>query len=205
MKYHETHDLKHWNVAYLPIDPLDLGREYEAVIRINSQSGKGGVALVLERDYGIELPKWMHAELSEVVQLAVEKSGEEISPEKIKALYDSNFVENSKEWTLNRYNLNTEGGQVAAQFVIGESGQEITGNGAGVVEALCDALTRKHGQAIRVTQFDEHSVSRGTRAQALACTALLINGKTYSAVALNDDISTAALQSVLTAYEKSLM
>ena len=204
MKYHEAHDLKYWDVAYLPIDPLDLGREYEAVIRINSQSGKGGVALVLERDYGIELPKWMHAELSKVVQLAVEKSGEEISPEKIKALYETHFVEAGAQWKLNRYDLHTEGGQVSAQFVIGDSGEEIAGSGAGVVEALCGALTQKYGHKIRVTQFDEHTLSRGTRAQALACTALLINGATYAAVAVNDDISTAALQSVLTAFEKSV-
>ena len=165
--------------------------------------GKGGVALVLERDYGIELPKWMHAELSKVVQLAVEKSGEEISPEKIKALYEENFVQSGADWTLTSYKSKTEGGQVSAKFVIGE-GEKIAGNGGGVVEALCMALTSKHGQKIRVTQFDEHTLSRGTRAQALACTALLIDGKTYSAVAVNEDISTAALQSVLTAFEKSV-
>ncbi|MGB1311563.1 MAG: alpha-isopropylmalate synthase regulatory domain-containing protein, partial [Leucothrix sp.] len=204
MKYHEAHDLKHWNVAYLPIDPLDLGREYEAVIRINSQSGKGGVALVLERDYGIELPKWMHVELSKVVQHAVEQTGEEISPEKIKALYEENFVATDAAWQLSRYDLSTEGGQVSAQFVIGDSGEAISGHGAGVVEALCDALTQKHGKAIRVMQFDEHSLSRGTRAQALASTALLVDGATYAAVAVNDDISTAALQSVLTAFQKSV-
>ena len=199
-KYHEEHGLEKWNVAYLPINPADLGRHYEAIVRINSQSGKGGVALVLERDFGIELPKWMHSELSRVVQQAVEASGEEISSTKIKALFDSHFIETSDEWLLNRFDLHTEAGRIWAQFAMGESGPTIKGQGTGAVEALCDALTSTYGKTIEVTQFDEHSLSRGTSAQAQACVALNIEGNFYSAVAINDDISTAALQAVLTAF-----
>ena len=200
IKYHEEHGQEKWNVAYLPIDPADLGREYEAVIRINSQSGKGGVALVLERDYGIELPKWMHIELSRVVQKAVEASGEEISPAKIKALYEKHFVQSSAEWRLDRYELQTEAGQIRAQFTLGNAGPVIKGQGGGAVEALCDALTQTYGQAIQVTNFDEHSLSRGTKSLAQACIGLRVNGKTSAAVAVNEDISTAALQAVLTAF-----
>ncbi|PWQ99909.1 2-isopropylmalate synthase [Leucothrix pacifica] len=203
IKHHEQHGYEKWNVAYLPIDPADLGRHYEAIVRINSQSGKGGVALVLERDYGIELPKWMHIELSRVVQKAVEASGEEISSEKIKSLFDEHFIRTNEEWLLDRFDLHTEAGQIWGQFALGESGPVIKGQGTGAVEALCDALTATYGKAIEVTQFDEHSLSRGTTAQAQACIALSIEGSTYTAVAINDDISTAALQALLTAYSQS--
>lgn len=200
IKFHVKHNREKWNVAYLPIDPADLGRHYEAVVRINSQSGKGGVALVLERDYGIELPKWMHIELSRVVQKAVESSGEEISSDKIKTLFDTHFIHVSEAWQLNRFDLHTEEGQVWGQFVLSESSPVIKGQGTGVVEALCDALTQAYGKTIEVTQFDEHSLSRGTSALAQACVALTIEGKSHSAVAVNEDISTAALQAVLTAF-----
>jgi len=203
IKYHEEHGQEKWNVAYLPIDPADLGREYEAVIRINSQSGKGGVALVLERDYGIELPKWMHVELSRVVQQAVEASGEEISPPKIKALYEEHFVQSPAEWRLDRYELQTEAGQIRAQFTLGNAGPVIKGQGGGAVEALCDALGQVYGLDIQVTNFDEHSLSRGTKSLAQACIGLSVNGQSHTAVSVNEDISTAALQAVLTAFAAS--
>ena len=203
IRFHKDNNREQWNVAYLPIDPEDLGRNYEAVVRINSQSGKGGVALVLERDYGIELPKWMHGELSLVVQRAVETSGEEISPTSIKSLYEKHFVEVDEQWTLNRYDLHTEAGQIWAQFALSEDGPMMKGQGTGAVEALCDALSKTYDKSIEVTQFDEHSLSTGTTAQALASISVLVDGKPYSAVAVNDDISAAALQAVLTAFSRS--
>ena len=203
IKFHKVNEREKWNVAYLPIDPEDLGRNYEAVVRINSQSGKGGVALVLERDYGIELPKWMHGELSLVVQRAVESTGEEISSENIKSLYEKHFVEVDEQWTLNRYDLHTEAGQIWAQFALSEDGPMMKGQGTGAVEALCDALSKTYDKSIEVTQFDEHSLSIGTTAQALASMSMLVDGKPHSAVAVNDDISAAALQAVLTAFSRS--
>ena len=201
--FHKVNNRDKWNVAYLPIDPEDIGRNYEAVVRINSQSGKGGVALVLERDYGIELPKWMHSELSLVVQRAVETTGEEISPSNIKSLFDKNFVEVDEKWILNRYNLQTEAGQIQAEFALSEDGEMIKGQGTGAVEALCDALSKTYKKSIEVTQFDERSLSTGTTAKALASISVLVDGKHQSAVAVNDDISTAALQAVLTAFSRT--
>jgi 2-isopropylmalate synthase len=205
ISYHETHNLPFWDVAYLPIDPRDIGREYEAVIRINSQSGKGGVALVLERDYGIALPKWMHSELSKVVQKATEVTGEEISPANIKALFDQYFTDAAPHWLLSGYDLHTEAGLVSARFTLGDStlgysSQILTGKGAGAVEALCDALSQQFNTEINITQFDEHSLTQGTTAQAQACVALTINGDAYAAVAVAADTSAAALQAVLTAF-----
>ena len=200
--YHEVNNSLFWEVAYLPIDPRDIGREYEAVIRINSQSGKGGVALVLERDYGITLPKWMHSELSKVVQQATESSGEEISPVNIHTLFNKHFTTVPAPWLLQEYDLHTEDGKVNAQFVIGLS-DTLTGSGTGAVDALCDALSQRYNTAIEIVQFDEHSLTKGTTAQAQTSIALTVNGVSFSAVAVATDTSASALQAVLTAFAQS--
>ena len=200
VNYHKEHNQLHWDVAYLPIDPRDISREYEAVVRINSQSGKGGVALVLERDFGIELPKWMHVPLSKKVQSAAEEQGIEVSPSAIKAIYEQCFVNVPAQWQLNDYELHTESNQVSAQFTIGET--KFSGKGAGALEALCDALTSEYSCSIAVSQFDEHAIGGGTDAQALASICVTINGVEEYAVATNEDTSAAALQAMLTAFSR---
>lgn len=200
VNYHTEHQQTHWNVAYLPIDPRDIGREYEAVIRINSQSGKGGVALVLERDFGIELPKWMHAPLSQQVQQAAETQGVELSAVTIKTIYEQSLVSVPAQWQLNDYELHTDSNQVSAQFSIGEA--QFSGKGAGALEALCDALAKQYQCEIEVSHFDEHSIGAGTDAQALASICVAINGALEYAVATNEDTSAAALQAMLTAFSR---
>jgi 2-isopropylmalate synthase len=200
VNYHKEHNQLHWDVAYLPIDPRDISREYEAVVRINSQSGKGGVALVLERDFGIELPKWMHTPLSKKVQRAAEEQGIEVSPSSIKAIYEQSFVTVAPQWQLSDYELHTESSQVSAQFTIGST--QFSGKGAGALEALCDALASEYRCTIEVSQFDEHSIGAGTDAQALASICVAINGAVEYAVATNEDTSAAALQAMLTAFSR---
>ena len=198
VNYHKEHNQEHWDVAYLPIDPRDISREYEAVVRINSQSGKGGVALVLERDYGIELPKWMHVPLSKVVQTAAEQQGVEVSPEVIYTLYQKHFVEVTDAWTMTRYDLHTDEQQVSARFQIGDA--EFSGQGAGALEALKDALSNHYQCQFEVTQFDEHAIGSGTGAKAQATVAVEVDGATEYAVSISEDTSSAALQAMLTAF-----
>lgn len=198
VNYHKEHNQEHWDVAYLPIDPRDISREYEAVVRINSQSGKGGVALVLERDYGIELPKWMHVPLSKVVQSAAEQQGVEVSPGVIYTLYQKHFVEVADAWTMTRYDLHTDEQQVSARFQIGDA--EFSGQGAGALEALKDALSNHYQCQFEVTQFDEHAIGSGTDAKAQATVAVEVDGETEYAVAISEDTSSAALQAMLTAF-----
>jgi len=201
VNYHTEHKLEHWEVAYLPIDPRDIGREYEAVVRINSQSGKGGVALVLERDYGIELPKWMHVVLSKLVQKAAEEQKVEVSSKNIKAIYDQNFVQVDQLWQLQSYDLHTQDSQVNAIFTF--AGNEYQGVGAGALEAICDALNNHFGCEIEVLQYDQHALNRGTDAQALACIQVKIDTETFTAVAQDEDTSNATLQALLTAVSRS--
>jgi 2-isopropylmalate synthase len=201
INYHKEHKLTHWEVAYLPIDPRDIGREYEAVVRINSQSGKGGVALVLERDYGIELPKWMHIPLSKLVQKAAEEQKVEVSPKNIKRIYDEHFVEVDSAWQLQSYELHTQGQQLEAKFTFGD--REYEGKGAGALEAICDALTAHYACEIEVLHYDQHALNSGTDAQALACIQVKIDQQVFTAVAQNEDTSNATLQALLTAVSHS--
>lgn len=199
MAYHQTHNLSHWEVAYLPIDPGDLGRKYEQVVRINSQSGKGGVALVLERDHGITLPRWMQQAFSQRVQQQTEASGKEISSKQIYQLFMSEFVEVPPQWTLHDYHIHSDHAEVRAEFHIGESNIKgsFHGHGAGAFEALTQALNAAYGVKINVTTFDEHAMTHGTRAQALAMVLVEIEGKTRIACAIDEDSTKAGLQALL--------
>lgn len=202
--FHKQHDKSHWDVAYLPIDPRDIGREYEAVVRINSQSGKGGVALVLERDYGIELPKWMHPVLSKIVQQATETSGVEVSPQQIKQLYDTYFVAVDPAWQLRDYRLNavTSEDSIIIEGCFNLHQGALEGSGAGALEALSDVLSRQYSCPIEVTQFDQHAMTKGTDAQALACIEMHVNGVVCHAVAQAEDTTAATLQAMLTAFSR---
>lgn len=201
MAYHAAKELPHWSVAYLPIDPMDIGREYDAVVRINSQSGKGGVALVLERDYGIELPKWMHSALSKVVQQATEQSGREIASTEIKALYEQHFVNVASEWVLEGYDLHTDTGRTEAEIRV--AGETLKGSCTGAVGALCAALAERFDCAIEVTHFDEFAITKGTQAQARACVGIKLDDVQQFAVAVAADTSAATLQAVLTAFSRA--
>lgn len=185
-----------WQVAYLPIDPADLGRRYEEVVRINSQSGKGGVALVLERDYGITLPRWMQIELAQVVQAASEESGGEIDSYSIHRLFERHFMAVPDAMRLHTYNLQRDDKGVAAIVETG-NGDTLEGRGEGAVEALIDALSRRMGVKIEVESYEEFAVDSGTKAEAMACMRLKVNGEMLSAAAQAQDTTTAVLQAVL--------
>ncbi|WP_414039172.1 2-isopropylmalate synthase [Acidithiobacillus sp. M4-SHS-6] len=195
-----------WEVPYLPIDPADLGRNYEAVVRINSQSGKGGVSHVLERDYGISLPRWLAQELSALVQQVSEQQPGEISAKQIYALFDKHFVQNHGDWQMQRYRLQREGDRVIATVVMGSDAHPriLQGKGSGAVGALVDALIQRAGIYAEVEQFDQHALEAGTGARAMACARVsLESGERASAVSFGEDTTEAALQSVLSAIGKA--
>ena len=204
LQFHHDKGLAHWEVAYLPINPADLGRDYEAVVRINSQSGKGGVAHVLERDYGIELPKWMHQHVSNVVQKAAEQAGSEVRSKEIKALFDDHFVAVPAGWNLRGYDLSSHNQQTEATFRI-EAAEpiELTGRGVGALEALADALGRHYGVAIKVSQFDEHALRQGTDSDAIASVCVSVDGVDSVAAAIHEDTTTANLQALLSAVGRA--
>tara|TARA_A100001391_G_scaffold190328_1_gene162523 strand:+ start:1530 stop:3203 length:1674 start_codon:yes stop_codon:yes gene_type:complete len=191
-----------WRVAYLPIDPADLGRRYEEVVRINSQSGKGGVTHVLERDYGISLPRWLQQEMAKLVQSDAEEDGGEIDSRRVHQRFNSDYLEVPNGWTLRSYDLHRGEEGVQAQISIGDERSPVTvlsGRGEGAVGALVEALNRRQGWQLQVEAFDEYSLGDNTEANAMACVRVQVGGHTQSAVALAADTTAAALQAILSA------
>ena len=187
-----------WQVAYLPIDPCDVGRSYEEVVRINSQSGKGGVLYVFEREFGITLPRWLQIELSRVVQRHAEQSGGEVGSAVIRQLFDDAYVAVPEGWRLGNFDIHRDGSRVRVVASIG--GKDLAGEGNGAVEALMDALRRVHGVNGSVEAFDEYALGSGTAASAMACIKLQVGTEVSVGVALAEDTTTATLQAVLSAF-----
>lgn len=186
-----------WDIAYLPIDPRDVGRRYEEVVRINSQSGKGGVLHVLERDYGMTLPRWLQIEFSRVVQKVAEEEAVEVDAARIHALFEEHYLQVPKGWQLTDYKVqrDQQGVQLNACFhdyVLGGFGQ-------GVIEALVSGLQQHKEVSVAIEAFDEFAISDGTDAKAMACVKALVNGKEYSAAAIARDTTEAALQAITSA------
>ncbi|AHI29899.1 hypothetical protein AU14_00655 [Marinobacter similis] len=155
------------------IDPFDVGRRYEEVVRINSQSGKGGVAYVLERDYNISLPRWLQIEFSKTVQREAETNGGEIDSLTIHRLFEERYLKVHKDWELRGYDLHRDANGVRADVTVGSEAQPVTlqGRGLGAVEAVSDALEQRFGIAIAVEAYDEFALGEGTNANALPVSA----------------------------------
>ena len=187
-----------WDVAYLPIDPRDLGRRYEEVVRINSQSGKGGVLHVLEQQFGITLPRWLQIDFSRVVQAEAERSGGEVDATRIHALFQQAYVAMPAGWQLQDYALDRREDTVQARLTLDDGGS-LAGSGSGAVAALVAAVAARHGLTLEVEGFDEFSLGDGTGARAMACVRVRRGDREGLAVALAEDTTAAALQAVLSA------
>ncbi|MFT5575837.1 MAG: 2-isopropylmalate synthase [Bermanella sp.] len=184
-----------WNVAYLPIDPSDIGRRYEDVVRINSQSGKGGVAHVLERDYNIDLPRWLQQEFSRLVQKQAEDQGGEIDSLSIRRLFEEHYLAVPKGWTLKNYDLHRSDSGISATASV-SNGRDYQGVGQGVLEAIVQAVAAEQGVRIDIDEYNEFAVEAGTSANALACIRATIGGETTSAASLGEDTTSAMLQAL---------
>jgi 2-isopropylmalate synthase len=192
-----------WQVAYLPIDPRDLGRDYQAVIRINSQSGKGGIAFVLERDHGLRLPRWLQVELAPLVQRASEDGGGEVGSDAIHRLFMENFVKVDPV-RLAGYRLDRRDGRDTLEArVTGSHGERVLrGEGEGALAALIDAWQRDSGQSVHVVDYSEHAASEGTEALAVAYVLLSVDGRRLCGVGLDHDAVSAALKAILSACNR---
>lgn len=192
-----------WEVAYLPIDPSDVGRRYEEVVRINSQSGKGGVVHVLERDYGITLPRWLQVEFAKVVQQDAEHTGGEINAARVHQLFNRHYLQVASDWQMQSYDLQRGNDGVQGKIRIsGDGAVMLSGKGSGAVSVLVDALSQRYDIEISVEAFDEFSLGDGTDANAMACVRVKIGEQQCSAAALAEDTTSAALQSVLNAMAR---
>ncbi len=190
-----------WDVAYLPIDPRDIGRTYQEVIRINSQSGKGGVAYVLQRDYGYELPRWLQVDFSQSVQELAEKSEAEVASEDIHCLFESTYLRGEAGWTLGRYQLAREEGEDALTATLHTPAGEacLSGRGNGVIDAFVNALESHFARRIVVVEYSEHTLGQSADAEAVCYVQLNVEGARPCGVGRSHDIVQATLNAILSA------
>lgn len=196
-----------WEVPYLPVDPSDIGRTYEAVIRINSQSGKGGVAFVMEQDYGLVLPRALQVEFSQVVQRITDTTERELSPEEIWRAFESTYLETEGEGiTLAdpRIEIDSKGKERSIQLSIFLDGKQrtISGAGNGPIAALVDALRCGCGLDVEVNDYHEHSVGKGADARAVAYVQVGLGQNTGYGVGRDENIVTASVVAVLNAVSR---
>jgi len=197
-----------WVVPYLPIDPQDVGRSYEAVIRINSQSGKGGVAYVLEADYGLQLPRRLQVEFSQVVQDFADKSGKEITASQIWQAFNDEYLALESPYAfVNHQTLSDAHASEVRNLtgIIRENGKEVTisGRGNGPIDAFMDALKRHSGIDLKVIDYREHSVGAGNDAAAVAyLETKLPDGRTVFGVGKDSNIVTASLKAIISATNR---
>jgi len=198
-----------WAVPYLPIDPQDVGRDYEAVIRINSQSGKGGVAYILEKDHGLTLPRKLQMEFSQIIQEIADQSGKEISSEMIWKAFNDEYLslETPYGFLGQQSSTDTHASEVRnLTATLRENGKEVkvSGQGNGPIDAFMDALKKHSGIELKVIDYREHSVGLGNDAAAVAyLETRLKDGRTVYGVGMNPNIVTASLKAVVSAANRA--
>jgi 2-isopropylmalate synthase len=191
-----------WEVPYLPIDPRDLGRSYEAIIRINSQSGKGGVAYLLKADYGLDLPRLLQVEFSGIVQEMTDRTGKEATGAEIWRLFEKTYLDAEAPVVLVDYEMLPDaqrGRHLRATIRHNGIEQRIEGRGNGPIDAFIDALRRGAGIALEFLDYREHAVTAGSSAKAAAYVQVRAPGGSRFGVGLDENIVTASLQAVASA------
>ena len=198
-----------WDVPYLPIDPADIGRTYDAVIRVNSQSGKGGIAYLLERDYGLSLPRLLQIEFSQVIQQITDATGKELTAAEIRAAFDREYAAAAGPIVFvdHRTQHSAAGAveRMVARLMVDGVEVELTGAGNGPVDAFVHALRDGAGFDIHVQNYHEHGVGSGEDATAVAYVQLRIGSdRAVYGVGFDSNIVTATLRAVVGAVNRGL-
>jgi 2-isopropylmalate synthase len=202
----ETGGRTHWDVPYLTIDPRDLGREYREVIRVNSQSGKGGVAYLLESEFGIELPKDMQREFGPIANDLVDALGREVKGEELKAMFWKEYVERTTPWSLIHFHADGVDGVFRCRASVRKDGAELklNGEGNGPIAAFVNALANGGAPKFEVTNYREHALSAGEGASAISYIQIkLADGKVRWGAAVDTNIELASIKAVLSALNRA--
>lgn len=190
-----------WEVPYLPIDPADLGRTYEAVIRVNSQSGKGGVAYLLEQEYGLCLPRTLQIEFSQSVQRATDQLGVELSPSALYALLERDYLTQEQPFSLQEHSLIEERGTTSVRIQALKKGQPVLweGSGKGPLEALVAALP----VPVEITAYHEHALGSGTQAKAAAYIQIRTKQGSWHGIGVDTNLTTASFRALFSALNRA--
>ncbi len=196
-----------WGVPYLPIDPKHVGRSYEAVIRVNSQSGKGGVAYMMQTEHGFELPRRLQIEFSKTIQHITEDSGTEISPVVMWEAFQENYLPAEPRFRMNSHELRSDSDSgrtsITAQLVVDGSPVTVSGDGNGPIDAFVHALRDGLDANLNVLDYAEHAIGQGSEANAVAYVETSeTDGVVLWGVGVDPNIITASLRAVLNAHER---
>ena len=200
-----------WDMPYLPIDPKDLGRSYEAVIRVNSQSGKGGIAYLLESEYGLELPRRLQIEFSQIVQSVMDTCGKELTAQDLWHLFEREYglqtVRTPQHQAVDAgpgVGSSTNLMKLIADIEVQGTSHQVHGQGTGPIDAFIEGLKAATGHAIRVLDYHEHAVGSGANAQAVAYLELRIDEhQTLFGVGLDSNIVSASLKAILSGLQRA--
>ncbi|MCM8812923.1 MAG: 2-isopropylmalate synthase [Candidatus Omnitrophica bacterium] len=205
---------RRWAVPYLPIDPHDVGRTYEAIIRINSQSGKGGAAYILEHDYGIPMPKWMKADFGRAVQALAERTGAEVTAAQLYDLFRQEYVAREQPWSLRQCHIDSENSIFERQFgptahvraVLSDEGHQVgfSESGNGPVDAFVKGFKKISGIAFSLQEYAEYAIDQGEDARAAAYVLLEIAEKgQIIGVGIDSNIAIASMKAVIAAVNRA--
>ena len=198
-----------WEVPYLPIDPKDVGRSYEAVIRINSQSGKGGVAYLLEKDHGLSMPRRLQIEFSQVIQKIADDTGKEISPSDIWDNFQDTYLNESGTYEFNNHSISStanKDGNQSDDIEIGliKDAKEITlkGSGNGPIDAMIDAIKRDLNLDLKISDYHQHAISSGSDAKAVAYSEIIMGEQSVWGVGIHQNTVIAGLKSIISGLNR---
>ena len=194
-----------WDVPYLPIDPKDLGRSYEAIIRVNSQSGKGGVAYLLATEHQLELPRGLQVDFARRVQAITDAQGGELTSAEIKAAFDASYVGVTAPYALLGYTHSSEedGDRLVARFTVDGAEVEVVGEGNGPIAALVHGMEERFGIEVDVREYHEHAMGKGEDATAAAYVEADVDDEAFWGVGIHGSIVTASLRAVVNAVNRA--
>jgi 2-isopropylmalate synthase len=198
-----------WDVPYLPIDPRDVGRDYESIIRINSQSGKGGVAFIMEKDWGFRIPKQMQPDFARVIQKKTEKAGRELSSKEIMDCFRREYLSRNGAYRIKQCAMQIGKNapqETSLQAVIQTKTRvvEVSGKGNGPVDAFIRGLRRQVDYPMDVVMYEEHALTKGADAQAVAYIGMSVgDNDTVFGCGIDENIGTASIKAVISAFGRS--
>ena len=195
-----------WEVPYLPIDPADLGRNYEAVVRINSQSGKGGVAFLLEKDHGVSLPRRLQISLSQKIQKLADKSGKEISSTQIWDIFEENYLKPKNNFSYIGHESSSKEDihSLSLRMNMRDSIKTISGTGNGPIDSFINGLSSDIGMPIKVADYHQTAISSGSDAKAAAYIELEKDGETFWGVGIHPNTTRASFDAIIVGLSKML-
>ena len=194
-----------WDVPYLPIDPKDVGRTYEAIIRVNSQSGKGGVAYLMQVEHHLDFPRGLQVDFAQRVQSIVDVRGGELTPEELLQTFREQYLDHTDPFELIGHSLSSEGGsdRIAARLLVAGEERIVEGEGNGPIDALVTALSRELDAEVHVLDYYEHAMGRGEDATAAAYVEADVAGEVVWGVGIHSSIVTASLAAVVNAVNRA--